>query len=419
MEYIECEPVQGIGYCSDNDCPCTVTQIQPGTGYLYISPEVVEFRRDALTQAEVKKKLAPMIEQGESISIMQHEPILICKQGARKRKLDMEVAAEDAKQWWENHTAPLRPTPLASEEAVEQSDLDDMEASVREKIQAEPAPNIDPASTQDVVSNFAGTPLAELAAKMAADMEPQSDDDWATTDTAIPNTPYTVNDEPRGTSDTLAISGPPPPSSRKKKKKSKKKSKTPFIVILILIIIGGISFALFKYLDIQSLLNEKIGSLPLTQKPVVQKGKIESLAKISEKEIEEKEEVTQKEEPVQEEKPVPPATEITRAFFNPAYTFKDDQYHGTIRFQDVTTQSGIYEQMVSVTGKDKVFQLSGRLKYTPSQITFRPDGAEVDVVWKLQSLNTGGHSAIFYDPQKAAKVEARIYLKACKTKDCN
>ncbi len=416
MDYIECEPVQGIGYCSDNDCPCTVTQIPQDTGYLYISPEVVEFRKDALTQAAVKKKLAPMIEQGESISIMQHEPILICKQGARKRRLDLNVAAEDAKQWWENHTAPLRPTPLASEEAIERSDLDDMEASVREKIQAKPASTIDPSSTQDVVSNFAGTPLAELAAKMADDPEPQPDDDWATTDTAIPSSPY--NNEPHRTNDTLAISGPPP-SSLKIKKKSKKKSKTPFIIILILIIIGGISFALYRYLDIQSLFDKKIGSFPLTQKPVVQKDKIESLAEITEKEIEEKKEVIRKEEPVQKEKPATPATELTQPFFNSAYTFKDDQYHGTIRFQDVTPQSGIYEQRVSVTGKEKVFQLSGSLKYTPSQITFRPDGSGVDVVWKLQSLNTSGYSAIFYDPQKADKVEARIYLKACKTKDCN
>ncbi len=414
MEYIECEPVQGVGYCSDNDCPCTVTQIPPGEGYLYISPEVVEFRKDALTREAVQKKLAPLIAQGESISIMQYEPVLVCKQGARQRNLDLDIAAEDAKQWWESHIAPLRATPLASEEAREQSDLNDMEASVREKIQADSLPKIDPASTSDVLSNFAGTPLAELAAKMADDTGPQSDSDYVTTDTAIP-----LDSKQYSTNDTLAIPEPPPAASEKKRKKSKKKSKAPLIIALILIgIIGGISFVLIKYLDILSLLGDSNDTASMISKPVRKKERAKPKPVEKVKKSDKKEGIPPPVKPIQGKKPSPPPTELTPAFFKPAYTFKDEQYHGTIRFMNITAETGVYDQKVFLTGKDKVFQLSGTLKYTPRQITFRPDGADVDVIWKLQSLNSDGYSAIFYDPQKVDNAEARIYLKACKTKDC-
>ena len=40
-------------------------------------------------------------------------PILVCEEGAKLRGIDMEVAAADAKRWWETGKVPLRPTPLA------------------------------------------------------------------------------------------------------------------------------------------------------------------------------------------------------------------------------------------------------------------------------------------------------------------
>ncbi len=40
-------------------------------------------------------------------------PILICKQASELRRIDQDIAAADAKQWWETGRVPLRPTPLA------------------------------------------------------------------------------------------------------------------------------------------------------------------------------------------------------------------------------------------------------------------------------------------------------------------
>ncbi len=126
MEYFdapEANPGQD-GVCSDNECPCGYpgATIPRGTGYLYISKELVEFRRDARSVEQARKKLerirastpGMMVIFDPSVSM----PILMCEQGARKRGLDMEVAAADARYWWEHHKAPLRPTPLAKEKAA-------------------------------------------------------------------------------------------------------------------------------------------------------------------------------------------------------------------------------------------------------------------------------------------------------------
>ncbi len=126
MEYFdapEANPGQD-GICSDNECPCGYpgATIPRGTGYLYISKELVEFRRDARTVEQARKKLdrirastpGMMVMFDPSVSM----PILMCEQGARKRGLNMEVAAADARYWWEHHKAPLRPTPLARDIAV-------------------------------------------------------------------------------------------------------------------------------------------------------------------------------------------------------------------------------------------------------------------------------------------------------------
>jgi hypothetical protein len=92
---------QKVGLCSDRNYPCPETPIPRGTGYLYISKEAVEFMK-AVKSGKVGRNVGygPM-------------PILACEQGAKLRELDMEVAAADAKRWWETGKVPLRPTPMA------------------------------------------------------------------------------------------------------------------------------------------------------------------------------------------------------------------------------------------------------------------------------------------------------------------
>ena len=129
MEYMELPEANpgGDGLCSDNDCPCGYpgARIPRGSGYIYISKEVVNFRRDARTVREAEKKIAMLRQRLDAGVIMFDQnilaPILMCEQGARKRGLDLEVAAADAKYWWKKGLVPLRPTPLAgSPEALKE-----------------------------------------------------------------------------------------------------------------------------------------------------------------------------------------------------------------------------------------------------------------------------------------------------------
>jgi len=130
MELPEANP-GGDGLCSDNDCPCGYpgASIPRGSGYIYISKDVVDFRRDALTIHEANKKIT-MLRQRLGGGVMMFDqnilaPILMCEQGARKRGLDLEVAAADAKYWWETGLVPLRQTPLAgsTEAKIEREQL--------------------------------------------------------------------------------------------------------------------------------------------------------------------------------------------------------------------------------------------------------------------------------------------------------
>jgi hypothetical protein len=45
-------------------------------------------------------------------------PILVCETGAKKRNLDLRVAAADAKHWWATGQVPFRPTPKAGQPEV-------------------------------------------------------------------------------------------------------------------------------------------------------------------------------------------------------------------------------------------------------------------------------------------------------------
>jgi uncharacterized membrane protein YhaH (DUF805 family) len=129
MEYFEvpeARPGQDA-ICSDNDCPCGYpgAKIPRGSGYMYISQTVVDFRRDARTLREAEQKIARM-QQQMNILFDQNVVVstLMCEQGARKRGLDLDVAAADAKYWWETGLVPLRATPLTdSTEAKKESEL--------------------------------------------------------------------------------------------------------------------------------------------------------------------------------------------------------------------------------------------------------------------------------------------------------
>jgi len=109
---------QNLARCSDNSCPCGLpgAGIPRGEGYVYVSKEIADFRADCLNEAETRLKVDLLSTQtGTAISAAGgvFAPILMCEQGARKRGLDLSVAAADAQHWWKTGLVPLRPTPLA------------------------------------------------------------------------------------------------------------------------------------------------------------------------------------------------------------------------------------------------------------------------------------------------------------------
>jgi hypothetical protein len=128
MDYFEV-PIaagpDGNGLCSDNECPCGYpgTKIPRGSGYVFISQTVVDFRKDARTVGEAQAKIAKLRAQSGSVLMFDQNvvaPTLVCEQGAKQRKLDLVIAAADAKHWWETGMVPLRATPLAGTPAAQE-----------------------------------------------------------------------------------------------------------------------------------------------------------------------------------------------------------------------------------------------------------------------------------------------------------
>lgn len=117
LEYFEMGRPEGDGLCSDNDCPCNEVRIPWGTGNLYVSQKVVEMRRDAKTVEELAAKLQRIgTAMGCKLLLMDpacYNGILCCELAAKRRHLDLEVAAEDAIYWWNHGLVPLRVTPNA------------------------------------------------------------------------------------------------------------------------------------------------------------------------------------------------------------------------------------------------------------------------------------------------------------------
>ncbi|MEI8350035.1 MAG: hypothetical protein WCI77_07765 [Candidatus Omnitrophota bacterium] len=125
MKYFEVPRPAGNGLCSDKNCPCSETVILRGSGYLYISQELVDFRQDCLSYEQLQAKLEamaksdPLNNHGSSGFVRflppgTTSPIMMCKQGATLRGLDLGVAAADAKYWWKTGLVPLRVTPIAT-----------------------------------------------------------------------------------------------------------------------------------------------------------------------------------------------------------------------------------------------------------------------------------------------------------------
>lgn len=135
IKHFEVSRPFGDGVCSDPACPCSEVKIPRGAGYLFISQEVVDFRRDCLDASSHESKIQ-RIEQAagkETVVIWDSTPgipVLMCEQGARLRNLDLKRAAIDAKYWWETGRVPLRVTPLAGnkESKGKESEVQDDEA---------------------------------------------------------------------------------------------------------------------------------------------------------------------------------------------------------------------------------------------------------------------------------------------------
>ena len=104
---------EGPFICSDDECPCSGgINLEPGvTGYLYISKEVVARRKRARSWAEAKQLISL---PGLNVFARPNTiiPVFMCEEGARRRHLNLEVAAADAKMMEESGICPLRSTPI-------------------------------------------------------------------------------------------------------------------------------------------------------------------------------------------------------------------------------------------------------------------------------------------------------------------
>jgi hypothetical protein len=118
LDYFEMPRPDGDGVCNDEECGCKGVVIPRGSGYLYVSQEVVDFRRDARSveaaQAKESRVRMQASDMAEAAAVIHGETtaVLLCDQAARQKGLDLEVAAADARHWWETGGAPLRATPI-------------------------------------------------------------------------------------------------------------------------------------------------------------------------------------------------------------------------------------------------------------------------------------------------------------------
>ncbi len=417
MDYIECERIQNAGYCADNDCNCSLTPLPQGGGYLYISEEVVEFRKDALSLAEVQEKLGRLTCDGEYISINKYAPILVCEISAFRRNLDLAVAKEDAKMFWREGKVPLRATPLAiNEEPVfPDSDLQDQHGDPglnaengNEGVAEVPnisdtkaprqirdgsddtnagrsAPVLRDVSVDEVLDQFSSGPLAELAKKMAQGMGNANSCENSTAG-IIPETVITSGTGLRPMDQEY--DGKAGGSLQKKRIVSKtikpQKSK-PLVTrpaLVTILTIAGIVLGISGFSTAAALIIVKLRK----PKPVSV--------------------VTQPSGEVVTESPV----ELTRSFFEREYLFVDEHCKGTMSFTLADDFGGEYIQSVNLKGNDKTYRVHGIYSYTVNSITYRPDSYSKDIVWILDEYDQDGNAA-FYDPSEKDSKAARVYLR--------
>jgi len=122
--------------CSDNECPCTdQRQLRLGKdAYLYISPGVVDFRKDCVTVLELEMKLSRLTNPMDKLSVIQNGmPKYMCDVGAKRRGLDLAVALADGMVAAQSGWVPLRTTPKAQVQpsAAKPQDAIDVDALVR------------------------------------------------------------------------------------------------------------------------------------------------------------------------------------------------------------------------------------------------------------------------------------------------
>ena len=118
--YFEVPVRHSAGHCAEPRCPCGNAMIPKGSGYLYINSKVVEFRNDCPTPADLLYKFNKARADLGCLETFAPDyeviyPRLLCKSAANRHQLSLEVAAEDAENWWKTGQVPLRPTPTSSE----------------------------------------------------------------------------------------------------------------------------------------------------------------------------------------------------------------------------------------------------------------------------------------------------------------
>jgi hypothetical protein len=457
---MECEVPRLEGYCLDNDCPCPPARLNRGEGYLYISQDLIAFRKDCLSRSELQRKLAPRIENGEYISVTAYEPTLMCEQAAHSRNLDMRAAAEDARRWWHDGVAPLRPTPKAGGGfAPRQSPGAAPAASPEPDASFEQPPNESPpptenaqesfaasrpvaagpdddtdvgegVSTSDVMEQYADSPLAELAEKMAQAENGAQQPASSASDTVTG--PATSLGWPDREPENTDIGGPTP------RRDSRRTSGNGWMIVAVLsglVVAGGGVLALLLVsgrLDIPlggggekpAQMNvaasiEEYRPDQSTAEPM--QGAEAGVAEAAPEQIDqqppaaESAEAEPDSQPSRnvEQTPKQPRSrpELTASFFGRVYSFKDSKYSGEIRYNAVHDGRGAYEQQVKLPGTDRVVTVTGIFRFTADQIVYQPEGAQTEVVWSLERLAPDQGAAVFYDPRQQRE-SSRVYLTA-------
>jgi uncharacterized protein (TIGR02145 family) len=113
QDYFNIDPADGSERCSDNSCPCDETRLKKDNIYLYISPDLIKFRKDCKSISEASQKLNRMQASGIMVDGSLFIPVVCCETAIAKRGLDKKTAHKDAVFWYDTGKVPLRATPKA------------------------------------------------------------------------------------------------------------------------------------------------------------------------------------------------------------------------------------------------------------------------------------------------------------------